>query len=202
MNPPKGAGYLVPGATEANGARGIAGAFAPHWRANNQSAPAGSTFRDDDREDLDKLVDQPDGTLAAAIDEAVNNTSLILVFECGDLSLLFPGDAQWGAWNAALKNPMAREILSRTTLYKVGHHGSHNATPRELIETVISQQFLALLSTTSVKQWPKIPRAPLVAAIHDRGNSLVRSDNEATAYQEGFLVQTGLYVEKTFRARL
>jgi hypothetical protein len=31
----------------------------------------------------------------------------------------------------ALENPAYRKLLAATTLYKVGHHGSRNATPKE-----------------------------------------------------------------------
>ena len=50
--------------------------------------------------------------------------------------LLFAGDAQlgnWKSWDDDVfvvdgKTQTARDILGRTVVYKVGHHGSHNAT--------------------------------------------------------------------------
>jgi hypothetical protein len=50
--------------------------------------------------------------------------------------LLFVGDAQRGNWRSWAdvecadgdRAVTARDILRRTVLYKVGHHGSHNAT--------------------------------------------------------------------------
>jgi hypothetical protein len=74
--------------------------------------------------------------LVRIIDSALNNTSLILLFEVGGKLLLFPGDAQVENWDYALnhaKNRTAvRKLLRATDLYKVGHHGSLNATPKEL----------------------------------------------------------------------
>jgi hypothetical protein len=81
--------------------------------------------------------------LALAMDEETNNLSLVLAFEIerGGKVLLFVGDAQRGNWlswadkDFAVPGPdggtrpqTVKELLSRAVLYKVGHHGSHNAT--------------------------------------------------------------------------
>ncbi len=66
------------------------------------------------------------------LDKALNNTSVILLFEAGDHRLLFPGDAQIENWTYALSKPAVRELLTEVTVYKVGHHGSMNATPKTL----------------------------------------------------------------------
>jgi L-ascorbate metabolism protein UlaG (beta-lactamase superfamily) len=66
------------------------------------------------------------------LDRAMNNTSLILVFETGGKKLLFPGDAQGENWEYALSQPAARALLKDVSLYKVGHHGSLNATPKTM----------------------------------------------------------------------
>lgn len=74
--------------------------------------------------------------LVRNLDDALNNTSLLLLFEFGELSLLFPGDAQIENWQHTLKRfakePELRAKLAAIDLYKVGHHGSRNATPRTL----------------------------------------------------------------------
>jgi beta-lactamase superfamily II metal-dependent hydrolase len=76
--------------------------------------------------------------LALAMNSDTNNASLVLAFELGrgGKVLLFAADAQrgnwfsWsnGSWNDGGDTITAQELLARTTLYKVGHHGSHNAT--------------------------------------------------------------------------
>lgn len=95
------------------------------------------------------------GEFALQLDNATNNTSLALAIEVGPPGegkvLLFPGDAQVGnwrswfgkvklgqrelgkemVWKAGDRNVTAEDLLRRTVLYKVGHHGSHNATLRE-----------------------------------------------------------------------
>ena len=73
--------------------------------------------------------------LVRALDKVLNNTSLILLLDVGPLRLLFPGDAQVESWSHALAGPDAernRARLAEVDLYKVGHHGSLNATPRSL----------------------------------------------------------------------
>jgi hypothetical protein len=95
------------------------------------------------------------GEFALQLDNATNNTSLALAIEIGPPGegkvLLFPGDAQVGnwrswfgkvklgqrelgkemVWKAGDRKVTAEDLLRRTVLYKVGHHGSHNATLRE-----------------------------------------------------------------------
>lgn len=70
--------------------------------------------------------------LVRILDKAMNNTSVILLFEAGGKKLLFPGDAQIENWEYALNNKEAVELLKDVSLYKVGHHGSRNATPKTL----------------------------------------------------------------------
>jgi hypothetical protein len=66
------------------------------------------------------------------LDDQMNNTSVILLFEVGNQMLLFPGDAQIENWMYTLEKPDLMKRLKNVTLYKVGHHGSRNATPRSL----------------------------------------------------------------------
>lgn len=72
------------------------------------------------------------------VDNALNNTSVIMLFEVGDQKLLFPGDAQIENWQFVLdkakEDDKISKLLTETTLYKVGHHGSRNATPKSLWE--------------------------------------------------------------------
>jgi hypothetical protein len=70
-------------------------------------------------------------SLVRALDDQMNNTSVILLFRAGTKSLLFPGDAQLENWQYALQSEMA-PLLDDVDLYKVGHHGSRNATPRSM----------------------------------------------------------------------
>jgi beta-lactamase superfamily II metal-dependent hydrolase len=76
--------------------------------------------------------------LALDMNDQTNNSSLVLAFELGKDGkvLLFAADAQRGNWISWGRKSFkdgdatitARDLLSRTVLYKVGHHGSHNAT--------------------------------------------------------------------------
>ena len=76
--------------------------------------------------------------LALAMSNATNNASLVLAFELtkGGKVLLFVGDAQAGNWRSWSEGSFkdgdvevtAKDLLGRTVVYKVGHHGSHNAT--------------------------------------------------------------------------
>lgn len=79
--------------------------------------------------------------LALKLDSDTNNTSLVLAFDLPDgTAMLFAADAQVGNWlswheqdyvDAAGAKHSAKSILERVRFYKVGHHGSHNATLAE-----------------------------------------------------------------------
>ena len=81
---------------------------------------------------------QSAGALALAMNSQTNNASLVLAFELskGGKVLLFAADAQAGNWKSWADKDWTdgdevvttRDLLGRTVLYKVGHHGSHNAT--------------------------------------------------------------------------
>jgi len=116
--------------------------------------------------------------LVRALDDALNNTSLILLIEIGNLSLLFPGDAQIENWRYTLdgldEDTALRDRLARIDLYKVGHHGSRNATPRSLHRLWTQRpndapRMTALLSTTPGVHGDTpataVPRSTLVDAL-------------------------------------
>jgi hypothetical protein len=67
------------------------------------------------------------------------------LFQVGSKKLLFPGDAQIENWSYALTKSEVRKLLQDVNLYKVGHHGSRNATPKSL---------WALFGNRSQKQSP------------------------------------------------
>ena len=100
---------------------------------DNAEVTGDAPFR---RIDSDWLLSATD--LALAMAQGTNNTSLVLAFELPETRkvLLFVGDAQRGSWLswADLKwtvdgaEVTTRDLFGRTVLYKVGHHGSHNAT--------------------------------------------------------------------------
>jgi hypothetical protein len=100
------------------------------------------------------------GGLALQLDSDTNNTSLALAFELSPSGrvLLFPGDAQVGSWlswherewpvkvDGETRKVTVQDLLARTVLYKVGHHGSHNATLREKgLELMTNPDLIALL---------------------------------------------------------
>jgi hypothetical protein len=70
------------------------------------------------------------------LDDAMNNTSVILLFEVNGNAFLFPGDAQIENWQFTLdklaQDANLKKRLANVSIYKVGHHGSRNATPKTL----------------------------------------------------------------------
>ncbi len=100
------------------------------------------------------------GELALKLDEDTNNTSLTLAIELVESGkvLLFCGDAQvgnWLSWHDASwtddggdgeSKVSGSDLIQRTVLYKVGHHGSQNATLREKgLEMMRSPDLVAMI---------------------------------------------------------
>lgn len=146
--------------------------------------------------------------LALNLDSDTNNTSLVLAFEWGAPGrgqiLLFAADAQVGNWlswrdqkyKTGDTSQTADELLARTILYKVGHHGSHNATvkrdPRkptasqplgvpfglELMENIIA--LIPVDRASAEKKMPtpwEMPHLPLYRRLREKAHRRVlRSD--------------------------
>ena len=106
--------------------------------------------------------------IVRSLDKVMNNTSLILLFEVDSKRLLFPGDAQLENWSVALRDKKVRKLLAGVDLYKVGHHGSHNATPQHLLWEGFSKRgkasFTTLLSTHA-GEYSGVPRRSLSDAL-------------------------------------
>lgn len=91
--------------------------------------------------------------LALYMDTFTNNSSLVLAIELVKTGkvLLFAADAQTGNWVSWKdikfkdKNTTTDSLLARTTLYKVGHHGSHNSTLKEALEKMTSDELVAMI---------------------------------------------------------
>lgn len=172
--------------------------------------------------------------LALNLDQDTNNTSLVLAFELspgGDV-LLFPGDAQVGNWlswftlqfsvtdagQAQTRSVDARALLARTAVYKVGHHGSHNATLKaQGLELMIHPNLVALIPvdeqfarTRGKKGWAmpypemydellrrtslRVLRADQPLAERPVGPSPAAADAQWTAFEQR-VTETPLYFE-------
>jgi beta-lactamase superfamily II metal-dependent hydrolase len=116
--------------------------------------------------------------LAVGLEQAVNGTSLVLLFECGDATILMTGDAQWGTWQHLLADRRMNELATAARVLKVGHHGSHNATPRRFVERITGRPEAAFVSVapTNIASWSDIPREPLLTELRSRWARVIRSD--------------------------
>jgi beta-lactamase superfamily II metal-dependent hydrolase len=202
MDPPKGGAFELRRAAarggdgDGNGTALFAKAFEVRGEARRRQLEAfGLSARD--LQILDKAADEDPFAVAVQLDKAVNGTSLLLMFEVGRAHLLFPGDAQWGTWQNALGDTEFRELLGKTNFLKVGHHGSHNATPKAFIEEVLGKgQFTAMVCTRETKKFKKIPLQSLLEAIDGQsGNRLARSDQSNVV--KGFKRKGDVYTETT-----
>ena len=101
------------------------------------------------------------GGLALNLDSYTNNTCLAFAIELVSSKkvLLFPGDAQFSNWlswqkvtyevpddKGVKQKVTAKDLLERTVFYKVGHHGSHNATLKKNgLEMMTSPDLVAMI---------------------------------------------------------
>lgn len=162
--------------------------------AGGKDGLLGEMLRDQSWRRIDGTWHGAANELALKLDSATNNTSLVLAIELepgGDV-LLFAGDAQvgnWLSWHDVKWDQRGGEIggadiLRRTILYKAGHHGSHNATLKELgLELMVHPDLVALVPVDHAmaveKHWDQIPRPSLMRRLHERAKGRVlRSDDE------------------------
>lgn len=194
--------------------------FDPKYRIEMDQAAATEFFREhylgagpDDadawrRIDGAGLADAAE--FALSLDSDTNNTSLALAFELADgRVLLFPGDAQVGNWESWHADTAGRprvwevgnrevttpDLLARTVVYKVGHHGSHNATLRDKgLELMTHEHLVALVPVDTYiahekKHWRQMPFDPLMARLRERtkGRVVVADETaDAVPLREGF----------------
>jgi hypothetical protein len=137
-------------------------------------------------------------TAAKKLNSFLNNQSLVILFTFKGRKLLFVGDAQAGNWEhwlfdtdtpdkqaSGTMSPVARQVLANLNFYKVGHHGSGNATPRIAVETMVEHRFASMCSTEAhvygtedpddPTKGTEVPRGPLLDKL-ETNSALVRSD--------------------------
>jgi hypothetical protein len=173
--------YLLMRATD-NGSQYSGRPFRPEWNispARFKSKYPHLALGGKELKEVAAAGDSDEFNAAAKVEGAVNGTSLMLMFEVENAYLLFPGDAQWGTWNAAMNNPVWRPLLEKTTFYKIGHHGSHNATPITFVEKILQPDFWAMACTGPTAKWTDtIPRQRLLDKLRQKSDKVVRSDKE------------------------
>ena len=134
------------------------------------------------------------------LDAQLNNTSLILLFEVFGKKLLFPGDAQIENWSYALADaPDAKDtksLLAKVDFYKVGHHGSLNATPKKLLWEAFTKRGKQKDLKTAVSTMPgkhgkrtsktEVPRKTLMDALE--GESELANTNTLSVAKKTFRI--------------
>jgi beta-lactamase superfamily II metal-dependent hydrolase len=134
-------------------------------------------------------------TAAEVLDDVLNNQSLVVLFTFNGKKLLLAGDAQGGNWeywmfggtptnapSASDVQSASKAILEHLDFYKMGHHGSTNATPISAVE-VMDGDFATMCSTQEesfgkVENQSEVPRVPLLEALGKK-SKIVRSDQIA-----------------------
>jgi hypothetical protein len=157
--------------------------------------------------------------LALNLDNHTNNTCLVVAFELVKTGrvLLFAADAQVGNWlswqntrwtvkdaDGSTRAVTGPGLLQRTVFYKVGHHGSHNATLRSLgLEQMTSDDLVAFIPVfkeqAEANRWHEIPFKPLVKRLKEKtGGRLVMSDEKLKAPVAGDLSALSMKDTDTF----
>lgn len=153
-------------------------------------------------------------TAAKQLNAFLNNQSLVVHFTFKEKSLLFVGDAQAGNWEhwlfetdtpdrkgtGAIKKG-ALDILTSLDFYKVGHHGSGNATPKVAADAMAarSRKFACMCSTEAgvygtenpddSTKGTEVPRGPLLEKL-ESNSAFVRSDQIKAILRGGQTAKT------------
>jgi hypothetical protein len=177
--------------------------FRAYWSDGPVGAGEGEAWRRIDSAWLDGATD-----LALRLDHDTNNTSLALAIELANGEvLLFAADAQVGSWlswqdlrweveGRAVTGP---DLLARTVFYKVGHHGSHNATLRDKgLELMTRLRVAAVTVDEAIAQqrrWGRIPFPGLLDRLEEQtGGRVLRTDRAPPAAIAG-LAEDALWFE-------
>lgn len=138
----------------------------------------------------DEWLDQAE-QISLYLDNLTNNTSLVIAFELVKEKkvLLFVGDAQTGNWKSwdTIKFDSGIDLnylLSKVVLYKVGHHGSHNATFKPIMDKIDHKDLVAMIPvnkndpnlTKEVNPW-KMPARKLYRVLKQKTKGrIIRMD--------------------------
>ena len=176
MNPPARAGWLTLN-LDADSAEGEdaarVGTVQPQLR---DSRGPGATGNSEGEEQGLSTLSNDFGLLAAAsiLERSVNNTSVFFVLDVHGVRLLFPGDAQEGAWEHVLNDQNALALIENADFYKVGHHGSHNATPKPFVLTDWQGTGDAMVPWGLVEAWKDtIPKKELLDALTEKQHRVI-----------------------------
>jgi hypothetical protein len=161
------------------------------------------------RIDSDRLGGASD--LALQLDSLTNNTSLVIALELpgGDI-LLFAADAQVGnwlswqdiSWTVDGKSVTGPDLLKNAIFYKVGHHGSHNATLQAQGLEEMQRLRVAMIPVDHEmaikKRWGKMPLDELVAALNERARDVVLRVDQPKPKTQANVIEDKLFFEVTF----
>jgi hypothetical protein len=149
--------------------------------------------------------------LALALDSATNNTSLVMAIElAGADVLLFAADAQVGnwlswqdlKWSFDNRNVTGPDLLARAIFYKVGHHGSHNATLRDKGLELMTQLSIAAIPVyhdmAVKKHWGNMPLPALVDRLKSVAKIGVFRSDETPAQLPANVIADPLYFDIMF----
>jgi len=163
----------------------------PKQRANalkTVAAPGGAGAAEWLLRTLDRRHVSQGLEIVEGFDDVLNNTSVILLITVGTRTLLLPGDAQAENWSFSLDHALGangrkedaqlRSQLANVDVYKVGHHGSRNATPKRLYNlwrsrTTKKRPLVSMLTTLhgvyEKSSEGKVPKDELITALELKG---------------------------------
>jgi len=111
--------------------------------------------------------------LAVNDGESVNNTSIVLKIECGNTSFLFTGDAEREVEEIILD----RGYNIKSTVLKVGHHGSDSSTCYRFLREVMPEY--AIISCGNSNSYGH-PHTVTLDRLEDAGAVIHRTDEKGT----------------------
>jgi hypothetical protein len=123
---------------------------------------------------------------------------------------LFAADAQVGNWlswqdlnwSFDRRTVTGPDLLARTIFYKVGHHGSHNATLRDKGLELMTQLSIAAIPVyhdmAVKKHWGNMPLPALVDRLRSAARTAVLRSDETPAQLPPNVTADPLFFDITF----
>lgn len=120
--------------------------------------------------------------------EDMNDCSIVIKLEYGDTSFLFTGDAE----EASEKEMINKEFNLKSTVLKLGHHGSHTSTSEEFLNKV--NPTYGVITVGQDNDYGH-PRQNVMDRLKNKGIKVYRTD------EQGTIIATSNGAEVKFNAK-
>lgn len=124
--------------------------------------------------------------MAEWLDAHINNSSIIMMLECGGRKILLPGDTDFAGYGGAGQSLKA-------DIFKVGHHGQQNGLDKKLLHAASPEY--AVICASSDRRYGSADPKLLELAVSDGAKLMFTDCPEVPTYTDGLSAHLGIRFE-------